>query len=576
MIRSIRHGRLIAAVGFATAAVVVMGTNQVGASAPPSTVDLRVIGMNDFHGNLQAPSGSSGRVVDDNGATVDAGGAAFMATHLKQLRSEAPNSVVVAQGDLIGASPLASALFHDEPTIDVMNSIGLLSSAAGNHEFDEGYRELLRMQLGGCHPTDGCQFDATFDGAKFTYLGANVTFKNGGFPALPPFWLSFVDGVPVGYIGMPLKGTPEIVSAEGIKDLEFGDEVAAANRYADLLDRFGVKTIIMMIHQGDLTVTGNPVNGCALSGAPETQVGRIIAERVSPKIDAVFSAHSHQQYNCVVTDPAGNPRPYVQGASFGRVLSVVDFKIDRRTKDVIRSATVARNRIVTRTVPEDPDVKAIVDAAVAKSAPIGNRPIGYISANITRTARPSGELPLGDLIADAQLESMQSQGAQIAFMNSGGVRADLTFASSPAGEGDGVVTYAEAFTVQPFSNIMQAITLTGAQLQSVLEQQVQPTVTRILQPSAGFTYDWSPGAPAGSRATNLRLNGTPIDPAVNYRVAVSNFLADGGDGFTNLRNGTNRIGGPIDLDALVAYMQAHSSPTSPIAPPAADRIHLVP
>ena len=569
MIRSIRHGRLFAAVGLAVAAIVAMGSGQVSAAKPPGTVDLRIIGMNDLHGNLQPPAGSSGRVVLPGGGTVDAGGVAFMATHVKQLQQQVANSVVVAQGDLIGASPLASALFHDEPTIDILNDVGLSLSAAGNHEFDEGYNELLRIQRGGCHPVDGCQFHTTYEGADFPYLAANVTFKNSGLPAFLPVWLSFVQGIPVGYIGMPLEGTPEIVSAEGIKNLAFGDEVEAANRYADLLDSFGVKTIVMMMHQGDQVITGNPPDACGIIPG----VGRQIAEQVSPKIDVVLAAHTHQQFNCMVTDPAGQLRPYVQGLSFGRILSVIDLKIDKRSKDVVRSQTTATNHVVTRDVPEDPDVKALVDEAVTKSAPIANRPIGTITADILRAAVASGESSLGNLIADAQLEQTQVAGAQLALMNPGGVRADLTYASSPVGEGDGVVTYGEAFTVQPFGNVMTTLTLTGAQIKTVLEQQWQPTVTRILHPSASLTYSWSDSAPVGSKISDLRLNGTPVDPAASYRVSVNNFLADGGDGFAELRNGTNRTGGLVDIDAFAAYLQGHPN----IAPPATNqRITVLP
>ena len=568
MIRSLRHGRLLAAVGLSVAAIVAMGAGQASTAKPANTVSLRLIAMNDLHGNLEPPAGSSGRVVLPGGATVDAGGAAFLATHVRQLRDEVTNSVVVAQGDLIGASPLASALFHDEPTIDVLNDLGLFASASGNHEFDEGYNELLRMQRGGCHPVDGCQFHDTYDGADFRYLGANVTFKGTQVPALPPFWLTMVQGVPVGFIGMPLQGTPEIVSAEGIKNLDFGDEVAAANRYADLLDRFGVKTIVMMMHQGDQVVFGNPPDACGILPG----VGRQIAEQVSPKIDVVLAAHTHQQFNCMVTDPAGQPRPYIQGLSFGRILSVVDLKIDRGTRDVVRSETTATNHVVTRTVPADVAVQALVTEAVTKSAPIANRQIGTITANIVRAAVASGESPLGNLIADAQLEQTQVAGAQIALMNPGGVRADLTFPSSPVGEGDGVVTYGEAFTVQPFGNVMTTLTLTGAQIKAVLEQQWQPTVTRILQPSASLTYSWSQSAPVGSKVSDIRISGTPLDPAASYRVSVNNFLADGGDGFAQLRNGTNRTGGLVDIDAFAAYLQGHPN----TAPPATNRITMLP
>jgi len=284
---------------------------------------------------------------------VDAGGAAYMATHVNQLRQEVRNSVFVGQGDLIGASPLASALFHDEPTIEVLNKTGMLASAAGNHEFDEGYAEHVRAQRGGCHPVDGCQYHTPYTGSRFPFLAANVTFMRSGLPALPPFWVTSVQGIPVGFIGAPLEGTPEIVSAEGIKDLNFSDEVAAANRYADVLDRLGVKTIILLVHQGDSVIFGNPPNSCNIVPGP----GRQIAQQVSPKIDAVLGGH--QQFSCVVTDPAGKPRPYLEGLAFGRILSVDDLKIDRRTRDVVREQTVARNHVVTRDVPEDPEVRAL-------------------------------------------------------------------------------------------------------------------------------------------------------------------------------------------------------------------------
>lgn len=539
------------------------------------SVSVRVISLNDLHGNLQPPTGSSGRVpLDDtaNPATVDAGGAAYLATHVKQLKAEARNSIVVSAGDNIGASPLLSAAFHDEPTIDVLNAIGVKASAVGNHEFDEGYTELKRIQLGGCHPVDGCQFRDPYEGADFPYLGANVTFAKNGRPALLPFTVRFEGGVPIGIIGVTLKDLPDVVVASGIKGLEFGDEVQAIDRTANLLDRFGVKAQIVVMHQGDESEGGGP-NACNV----DEGVAATIAKNASPKVDAFFAGHSHQQYNCIVTDPAGQPRPIIQGLSFGRLLSVVDLKISRRTRDVIRSRTVAHNEIVTRDVTLDPQVQSIVDEAANKVSAVANKKIGTITADLVRAAPVSGESPLGDVIADAQLAATQANNAQIAITNPGGIRADLSYASSPAGEGDGVVTYGEAFTVQPFSNIMQTITLTGAQLDAVLEQQWQPqangapTIVRILQISASLHYTQTLSAPIGSRVSNLTLNGAPIDPAGSYRVSVNNFLAGGGDGFTVFTQGTDLAGGPIDLDAFVDYLTAHPN----LAPPAADRITVV-
>ncbi|MGW4521144.1 bifunctional metallophosphatase/5'-nucleotidase [Amycolatopsis sp. NPDC004378] len=556
---------VLAAAALATTAVTTAPASA--GQRPDPTTDVRIIGFNDLHGNLEPPSGSSGRVTQSDGTTVDAGGAAYLATHVKQLRSQVRNSFVVSAGDNIGASPLTSALFHDEPTIDFLNMLGVNASVVGNHEFDEGYKELQRMQFGGCHPTDGCQFQKTFDGAKFPFLGSNVYFTN-GLPALLPFTVKFEGGVPIGVIGATLKDLPSVVTPEAIKGLKFGDEVEAINRTANLLDFFGVKAQIVLLHQGDSTELEGP-NDCKVLPGPATA----IAKAVTPKVDAIFTGHSHQQYNCVINDPAGQPRPVIQGSSFGRLLSVVDLKISLKTRDVVRSQTKAFNEIVTRTVTPDPAVTALVDDAKAKSGPIANKQVGTITEDLKAAGNAAGESALGDVIADAQLAGTQSNSAVIAMTNPGGIRADLTYKSSDKGEGDGVVTYGEAFTVQPFSNIMQTITLTGANLKNVLEQQWAPGVNpKFLQISSSLHYSYSASAPQGSRVSNITVNGTPVDPAATFRVSVNNFLAAGGDGFTEFTKGTNLAGGPVDLDALVAYLGAHPN----LAPPAADRITKLP
>lgn len=554
----------------AAAASVAVTVAGPAAAAPSATTDVRLIAFNDFHGNLQPPAGSSGRVTLPDGSTVNAGGAAYLATHVKQLRSQAPNSLVMSAGDNVGASPLESALFHDEPTIDVLNDLGVSASAIGNHEMDEGYRELLRMQFGGCHPTDGCVFQNKFRGAKFPLLGANVFFDN-GLPAAAPLTVKLVGGVPVGIIGVTLKDLPLVVTPEAIKGLKFGDEVKAINQSSRLLDLMGVKTQVVLMHQGDNTEGGGP-DDCRTVPGPATA----IAEAASASVDVIFTGHSHQQYNCVINDPAGNPRTVIQGASFGRLLSVVDLKIDKRTRDVVRSATKAHNEIVTRDVTPDPAVQALVNDAVTKSAPIANKQVGSITADLVRAAPESGESTLGDVIADAQLAGTASNSAQIAMTNPGGIRTDLNYASSTAGEGNGVVTYGEAFAVQPFSNIMQTITLTGAQLKTVLEQQWQPQPdgslqVKMLQISSTLHYSWSRSAPIGSKVSNITVAGQPVTDTATYRVSVNNFIAAGGDGFAELKNGTDLAGGPVDLDAFTAYLTANPN----LAPPAADRVTVV-
>lgn len=533
-----------------------------------STVPVRLIGFNDLHGNLEPPSGSSGSVTLADGSAVEAGGAAFLAAHADRLQDQVRHSAVVSAGDAIGASPVISALFRDEPTIEVLNEMGLEAMAVGNHEFDEGYRELLRIQKGGCHPTDGCQFSKRYRGAKFPILGANVTFKRSGLPALLPFTVLREGGVNVGVIGVTLKGVPDIVSQAGISNLEFGDEVRAINRTSRLLERFGVRAQVVLMHQGDdVTTTAGGPNACNVEqGGP---AGQVVAA-ATPQVDAFMLGHSHQAYNCSVADPAGDPRPVIQGLSFGRLLSVVDLKVDRRTRDVVRSRSTAQNVVVTRTVTPDRGVQSIIDRAKELSAPLANQEVGSISADITRGATRAQESALGNLIADSQLASTEANGAQLALMNPGGVRADLTFATSPVGEGDGVVTYGEAFTVQPFGNILQTLSYTGAQLQAVLEQQFE--VNLLLQTSDTLRYSYSASAPVGSKVSDVTVAGEPLDPAATYRVTVNNFLAGGGDGFTTLTEGTDVQGGEIDLDAFIAYLGANPG----IAPPALDRVTELP
>ncbi|MBN6057822.1 bifunctional metallophosphatase/5'-nucleotidase, partial [Nonomuraea sp. RK-328] len=557
----------------------------------PRTVPVRLLALNDFHGNLEPPTGSSGRMIDENGATVEAGGAAYVATHMKAHADE--NTIAVAQGDLIGASPLISAAYHDEPSVEFLGKLGLKVAAVGNHEFDEGYAELRRIMKGGCHPVDGCSPAGEWKGAAFDYVGANVLFKNPseksdalaalgsrpavkellsdwGVPALPPVSVKWMNGVPVGFIGLVTQTTPGIVTAEGIKDLKFVDEVKAANVASKVLKLLGVKAQVVLVHEGDQVTPGKSPDACsAVPGA-----GNRIATQVDPEIDVVLSGHSHQAYLCKVKDPAGQDRLYSQGGSFGRVITQVDLNVDVRTRDVVRSSVVADNHVVTRTVAPDREISDFVGYWKDKVASVANRPVGRITADIPNTAGPSGETPLGDLIADAQLAATRTGGnAQIALMNPGGVRAPLTYAGSAAGEGDGVVTYGEAFTVQPFNNLMQVVTLTGAQLKTVLEQQFtggpnNQAFTKILQPSANLTYTYSTSAAWGSKVSDIRIDGTPVTDTQQIRVAANNFLVGGGDAFLAFKDGTDVWSGPLDIDAFVDHLGRNS----PIAPPATNRI----
>ncbi|MEU8358230.1 bifunctional metallophosphatase/5'-nucleotidase [Nonomuraea sp. NPDC048882] len=575
---------------------VLFTTLPADAGKAPKTVPVRLLALNDFHGNLEPPTGSSGRMVDENGNTVDAGGAAYVATHMKGLTDR--NTIAVAQGDLIGATPLVSAAYHDEPSVEFMDKLGLKVAAVGNHEFDEGYAELRRIMNGGCHPVDGCSPAGKWKGAKFDYVGANVLFKNPrertdalaalggsnsaevkqaladwGVPALPPVSIKWMNGVPIGFIGLVTQTTPSIVTSEGIKDLKFVDEVKAANVASKLLRLVGVKAQVVLVHEGDQVTAGQSPDACsAVPGA-----GNRIATQVDAEIDLILSGHSHQAYLCKVKDPAGKDRLYSQGGSFGRVITQVDLKVNTKTRDVERASVVADNHVVTRTVTADPEISAFVQTWKDRVAPVANRAVGTIGADITNTAAPSGESPLGNLIADGQLAATRTGGnAQIALMNPGGVRASLAFAGSPANEGDGVVTYGEAFTVQPFNNLMQVVTLTGAQLKTLLEQQFtggpnNQAFTKILQPSANFTYTYSRGAAWGSKVSDMKIDGVPVTDTQTIRVAANNFLVGGGDAFLAFTEGTELWSGPLDIDAFVEQLGRDN----PIASPATNRITVV-
>ncbi len=563
--------------------------------AGSGTVPGQFLSYNDFHGAIDPPSGS-GAVVNAAGTSTPAGGGEYLATWLKRLRAEARaegrSTLTVGAGDLIGGSPLVSAAFHDEPTIELMNEIGLQISSVGNHEFDEGVDELLRIQRGGCHPTDGCQDGDGFGGAEFTYLAANTISKKTGLPILPPIDIKFVGGVPVGFVGLTLEGTPGIVNPAGIRNVRFADEVETANKWGRLLRLFGVKAQVLLVHEGGAQA-GGPSDCTGFTGPIVP-----IVQGLNPEFGLVVSGHTHRFYSCSLPNSSGAQSVVTSAGSNGQLITDVDYTLDRRSG---RFAEItARNVIVengvrnadgtwqsTGTPPVyaknpdtvDPGAKKVADKYRAAVAPIANRVIGSITADIVRDVpqNGSGESPLGDVIADAQLAYTQSAGAQIALMNPGGIRASLAYAQSSGGEAPGQVTYGEAFTVQPFNNLVVTQTFTGAQLKDVLEQQFVgfggQTTQRILQPSSTLTYTYTVSAAAGSKVSDIRVAGAPIDPAATYRVTTNDFLANGGDGFTNLTAGTDRTTAPgFDVDALTAYLGGGT----PIAPGPANRITRLP
>ncbi|MFC8197575.1 bifunctional metallophosphatase/5'-nucleotidase [Streptomyces sp. NPDC057298] len=561
------------------------GKGKPGHAKPGRYQDVQLLSFNDLHGNLEPPAGSSGRVTeiqhDGTTKTIDAGGVEYLATHLRQARKANKYSVTAAGGDMVGASPLISGLFHDEPTIEALNKLDLDVTSVGNHEFDEGAKELGRLQKGGCHPTDGCYVKGEkFKGADFPYLAANVLDEKTKKPVLKPYWVWKRNGVKVGFIGVTLEDTPGVVSAEGVKGLKFKDEVETINKYAKELEKQGVKSVVALIHEGGLPASAAYNYDCDSPGGGDGISGPIvdIAKNITPKVDALVTGHTHAAYACTIDDPSGKPRTVTSAASFGRLYTDTTLTYDRWTGDIARTAVASANHVVTRTVPKAPDMTELITKWNTLAAPIGNKAIGYISGDISNVGTES---PIGDLIADAQLAYGKELDAEtdLALMNPGGIRAPLTYAAKGT-EGDGVVTYAEGFTVQPFANTVNLQDFTGTQLVQVLKEQVtgvNATVPKVLQVSSGLTYTLDLTKTGADRVVtdSIRLNGAAIDPAATYRVATNSFLAGGGDGFTTLGQGTGDLVGDDDLAALEKYLLANSSATKPIAPPAADRITIV-
>lgn len=574
--KSLPARRVLAAVlGFtALTTALVAGAPSAGAAPKPkppaAPVNLQLLAINDFHGQLEPSTSSSGSVLPGYG-NERFGGAEYLATQIKQLEaaSKEPNTLTVAAGDLIGASPLISAAFHDEPTIEAMNAIGLDYASVGNHEFDEGKNELLRMQYGGCHPDDGCaDRSRPFQGADFQYLSANAFLTRSKLPVLPPFAVKNVEGVKVGFIGMTLEGTDQIVSPSGIANVRFLDEAETANRYVAELKSKGVESIVVLLHEGatqapDPTFQNSLYDDCDNLNGPLVD----IVKAFDDEIDVVISGHTHQAYNCSGASEIDG-KLVTSAASFGRIVTDLRLTLDRRTKDVLVAR--AENVVVSRD-SADPELQELVDYYKAKAAPLADRQVGQITESITRTG--TDDTPLGNLIADSQLAATSTAatgGAVAAFMNPGGVRADLSYVPVPGGtDAPGVVTYGEAFTVQPFANLLVTKTLTGQQVLDLLNQQV--TLRRFLQP-AGITWAYGPAGTTVNPA-GVVIVGKPLDLAARYRITMNSFLADGGDGFSVFTLGTDTLVGGIDLDAFTAYLESR---TAPIAPPATDRIRINP
>lgn len=602
-----RPTRIRPVVGAALAALLILTAIVPAAIGknPKPPVDIQILALNDYHGQLQvvpALSSSGGRIgfltdvnpdplVTNNQCVlptcVPAGGTEYLATHVAALKATNPNTVFASAGDLIGATPLLSALFHDEPSIEAFNIMGLDYNGVGNHEFDEGIDELLRVAYGdrevgdyvparpdGCHPVDGCGDGDGYGGADFEFLAANVAYKDSGETIFPPYAVhNFPGGVKVAFVGMTLEGTPLIVSPDGIASVDFLDEAESVNALVPHLKRRGVEAIVVLLHEGGSVQGGaggrlDLINSCNSPSAPNaanSPQGAIpqIVPLMDDEIDIVITGHTNWAVNCLI-----DGKVVTGAASQGRLITDIDASIDRTTNDFTGPITV-NNRVVTQDVAKAPAITSLIDKYNVFAGPIAAQVVGSTTAAMDRgVTTTAGESTIGRLIADAQLASSQVAGAQIALMNPGGIRANFDA---------GVITYGEAFSVQPFSNIVTTKTFTGAQLETILEQQFRTSAgasrTLILPVSNGFSYTWDSSRPFGDKIdpATMALNGTPISPTGTYRVTMNNFLGTGGDDFPGFTVGTNEQTGQDDLVALVAYLGAND-PYTPITTPRISRL----
>ncbi len=543
------------------------------AAGKPASVAVQILAVNDFHGALDP---SLTKPILTNQATwYYRGGAEYLANFVHAAEGTNPNTIKVSAGDMIGASPLLSALFHDEPTVMAFSLMNFDFNVTGNHEYDEGWHELLRMQNGGCHPTDGCYAGVPlFQGASFDYMSANVIRLDTGETLFPSYSVREIDGVKIGFIGIALETTPTIVVASGVEGIRFEAEVNTINHYVKFLkDTEYLKAIVVILHNG----AGAAANYNACN--PSDPFFANVVMKIDPEVDALITGHTHNAYNCQIKVKKNYAPMIVTSAGYnGRYLTDIDLTIDGTNGQVIgRAANNIPVETPYLTAVPDPTMKALLDQYRLAAAPLANRIVGSITADIKRGGNMD-ESSLGDVIADAQLAATTAAdvgNAVIALTNPGGIRTDLLYAQISGGELPGQVTYAEAFAVQPFSNSLVTMTLTGAQLKAVLEQQAiagSDGSGRMLQISYSLTYTWTTSAPVGSKVSDIKINGVPVDPNASYRVTVNNFLAGGGDGFTSLLAGTDLLTGMIDLDAFVAYLTANS----PVAPGPQNRITKLP
>jgi len=548
---------------------------------------ISLLAFNDLHGNLEPPLLSIREQVQQAPTSVPAGGIAYLASAIQQLKAQNPLHAVVSAGDMIGATPLISALFLDEPTIEAVNAIGIDFNAVGNHEFDKGVAELERMRQGGCAQftrLKPCLVNTAFPGANFEFLAANVKKENGQ-NLFPAYGIKvFKQGgheVKIGFVGMTLQGTPLIVTPSGVKGVRFESEAQTANALVPLLKAQGVSALVLVIHEGG-AVQGGP-NDPTCPGLTGDIIP--ILDQLDPAFDVVVSGHTHRAYACDYQkfNPA-KPFLLTSAGQYGTLLTHIELQVDALQRKVTRKS--AHNLIIqseaftnaagvriatTPSLPQftpHPEVARIVATYKAASAEQAARQISRLPQSITRAGTPSGETAQGNFIADAQWAATAPSdkgGTDFALMNPGGVRADLILPP-----GGGAVNYGQLFSIQPFGNTLTVKTFTGLLVKELLESQYRQDRPRVLYPSAQLTYQVDLKQPVGQRVSDIRIKGQTLQPHANYRVTMNSFLATGGDAFSVFNRGTDIVGGDLDVDALTDYLAKNPG----LMPPPTDRIRL--
>jgi len=561
--RPVQAGMTALALALALAGCVSAPGTQAAAQAKSKLVELNLVSINDFHGNLEAsayklaPESTAG-TSSAGKDTIKAGGIDVLGGALAAFRKEDKDLLFVGAGDMVGASPALSSMWADEPSIVAMNRMGLVASALGNHEFDQGSKELLRQQHGGCdspRPSKACQISRSFEGAGFSYLATNVIDQASGKNLVPGWRIVDVKGVKVGLIGAVLQDVASVAVGSAIKGLTFLDEADSINKVLPEMRAQGAQVFVVLIHEGGHT--GEAFDKVNCDGLEGPIVG--IVKKLDPAIRLVLTGHSHKGYLCKV-----DGRVVTQADAMGHLLSRIKMTVDAssgKVEDIqVRNVVMAPGAFAP-----DPQLAAYLQDVRARSQAGLAQPVAHIAAAVARKENDDGESALGGMIADAALAATRKQGAQIGFMNPGGIRKDLE-----VGEG-GVVSFGQAQAVLPFGNTLVVQDLRGAQLRELLEQQWKREGSRgyMLQVSSSLSYQWDSTRPPGQRVLpgSVKVDGKPLEDGKTYRVVANNFLADGGDNFPALGGGTDRIDtGMRDLDALIAHLKQSSNGTSLAAP----------